>query len=146
MISAEEGRQEFQELEGRLRELHEKRLPAVMTSFFPLPPMMKCAEDEDAILSRMKELKRECPGIVGNVPAFGMVRMMLGIEAGVQAERLERLRDEARREGFLTPEDEAGINEAVAAMRALRKREGIFLRFIRKLAEWRDKIYGEKNG
>ena len=44
MISAEEGRREFQELEGRLRDLHGKRLPAVMTSFFPLPPMIECAK------------------------------------------------------------------------------------------------------
>ncbi|MBQ3446720.1 MAG: hypothetical protein IJG37_03645 [Synergistaceae bacterium] len=70
----------------------------------------------------MRELKRECPGIEGNVPAFGVIRNMLGIEASVQAERFERLWDEA------------GINEAVAAMKGLRRREGMFARFVRRLA------------
>ena len=79
--------EEFHELEERLKFLHEKKLPAVMTSFFPLPPMIECAREEDEIISRMKELKRECPGIEGNVPMFGVIRMMLGVEADVQADR-----------------------------------------------------------
>ena len=138
--------EEFHELEERLKFLHEKKLPAVMTSFFPLPPMIECAREEDEIISRMKELKRECPGIEGNVPAFGMIRHMLGIEAGVQAERLERLRDDARREGCLSSEDERNINKAVKSMKAVRNQGGILFRIALKFAEWRHKIHGEKNG
>ena len=138
--------EEFHELEERLKFLHEKKLPAVMTSFFPLPPMIECAREEDEIISRMKELKRECPGIEGNVPAFGMIRMMLGVEAGVQAERLERLREDVRREGSLSAEDERNINEAVKSMKAVRNQGGILFRIALKFAEWRHKIHGEKNG
>lgn len=141
----EDKQKEFHELEGRLKFLCEQRLPAVMTSFFPLPPMIECAREEDEIISRMKELKRECPGIKGDVPAFGMIRMMLAAEADVQAERLERLRDDARREGYLSSEDEKNINEAVASMKAIRSRGGILFRIACKLSEWRNKIYGEKN-
>ena len=139
MISPEEAQKEFHELEEKL-ECLEKKQSVISNSFFPIPAMIKCANEEDGIIARMKELKRECPEIDGKVPALGMTRMMLAIEADVQAERLERLRDNARREGNLTPEDEKNINEAINLMKRIRKKGGILFRITLTLASWWNKI------
>ncbi len=139
MISPEEAQKEFHELEEKL-ECLEKKQSVISNSFFPIPAMIKCANEEDGIIARMKELKRECPEIDGKVPVLGMTRIRLAVEADVQAERLERLRDNARREGNLTPEDEKNINEAINLMKSIRKKGGILFRIARKLAVWLDKI------
>ncbi len=139
IISLEEAQKEFHELEEKLKCL-EKNLPAISMSFFPLPAMIECANEGERIIARMKELKREYPEIDGKVPALGTIRMMLALEADVQAERLERLRDNARREGNLTPEYEKNLNGAIKRMKSIRKKGGIFLRITLTLARWWIKI------
>lgn len=110
MISPEEAQKEFHELEEKLKCL-EKKLPIISTSFFPIPAMIECANEEDGIIARMKELKRECPRIDGKVPALGRFHMMLSSEIMM-----------------------------IQGLKDIQKEDGIFLRIARKLARWWNKI------
>ena len=103
-------------------------------SFFPIPALVKCAEEERAILERMKELNSKA------VLPFPMAKITLETEAEIQLERLERLYDDARREGTLSPEDEKNFAYAVSLLKSISKRRGIMSRIVGKLAEWRDAL------
>lgn len=116
MISPEEAQKEFHELEEKLKCLG-KKLPVISTttSHFPIsvpiPAMIECANEEDGIIARMKELKRECPEIDEKVPALGSFRMMLSSEIMM-----------------------------IQGLKDIQKEDGIFLRIAHKLARWWNKI------
>lgn len=140
MISLEEAQKEFHELEKKL-ECPDKKLPVILSTFplsvtCLLPEMIECVNEEDRIIARIKELKREYPEIDGKVPALGSNGMSLAFEADVHIECLKCLRDDARRKGNLTPEYEKNINEGINLMKSIRKKGGILLRITVTLARW----------